>query len=217
MNIEKYIKEAGENVNYDCPGCEGFGNFLSGEIDPTEGIELSKDCEVCNGTGKATLNISDMLCDVIEAIMDARRAHKEGRLAKFVDGRFDNIFDLTGDTFMNHYGREIKGSFEGYFADTFIRLFSLCGYLGIEIDEIMFDECDIHDLKPYLSYKNIGASLFYLTNMITTLDYKIADDNYVEEYFIEIIKCLIYFCKYNNIPIEKHIEAKLEYNKVAGE
>ena len=197
MNIEKYIKEAGENVNYDCGYCNGHGRLPitpSGELPH----DHDRDCNRCNGTGKTPPNISDMLCDVIEALMDARRAHKKGEFAtwSYYDVCKISIEKITFENW-------IKGTYEDHLTDAFIRLFELCGYLEIKPEDY-----------PHSTYCPEDATEGLLDIAGMAYSFKSENNHPWRSIVIkDIFDHMEFFCDHHNIPIEKHIEAKLKYNR----
>jgi NTP pyrophosphatase (non-canonical NTP hydrolase) len=213
MNIKNLIKECHEIAVskgfYDCPECKGEGHF---------GRETTKypfpsmdeiECGSCNGTGKdPTKNIGEMLMLIVSELSEALEAHRKG---KFCRKEYIDLYlnKTLGDIeyYYRYFEHNIKDTFEDEIADVFIRLFDLCGYLEIEhiekISQLLFKLSD-----------NVGNNLFILTREIAFL-YGIESDsietkNYsFSSYYTKLVK----FCKHHNIDIEKHIKAKMEYNK----
>jgi len=97
---------------------------------------------------------------------------------------------------------QLLNCFEYEIADVFIRLFDLCGYLKIE------SEGRIHP-KSILP-RNITEQLFDITKGICLMSKNLA---LFKDDIFRIISDLKWFCERNNIDIEKHIDAKMEYNK----
>ena len=102
--ITRCYDAAVERGDYKCPECEG-ANLIQ-----HKGMSHNCYCPKCNGTGiDPNKNIGALLCDVVEELMDAKRAFREGRAAV-------SIKSTPGDKL----------------ASAVIRLFEICGYLGIE-------------------------------------------------------------------------------------
>ena len=216
MNIPELIKEAHKNAvergDYDCPQCED-GNHV--DDTDSENVILTK-CEDCNGTGiDPNINIADMLMDIITELCKALEAHKQGRFADWDEYQkhldYYNTRDKKSVEYISKipiaFRRNIKDTREDKIADVFIRLFDLCGYLGIEISKIeaSFDRyiaCGFVDI-------NTGEFMFRIIK-----EYIVELDNPNIDFLVgKLLARLFLFCKYHNIPIEKHIKAKMAYNR----
>lgn len=75
-------------------------------------------------------NVGEMLMLVVTELAEALEAHRKGRM---VDGDLIKRFSVEecNNAYFTAY---IKDKFEDEIADAFIRLFDLCGGLGIDID-----------------------------------------------------------------------------------
>ena len=210
MNIKKLIKEAHENAKshgfYDCPECrnpsvscvgagqcdhDGMGcnpNNNCGEYEPI--------CQHCNGSGiDPNKNIGELLMLIISELGEALEAHRCNRFAKL--DSFENckksndIFNKDKPFYIiNSFERLIKNTFEDEIADVFIRLFDLCGYLGIEIKT--------YPKLEMTCFKNIGQELLWWTATLSNLPsfieyYEEIDDITVE---IEQISLIVKRIKY---------------------
>lgn len=203
MNINELSKEsheiAVEKGFYDCPECEGDGEIIVKEQDWDT-------CESCNGTGiDQNKNIPELLMLVITEIGEAVESLRCG---KFTEPRHVKNFIKKYDQFIDedakidYFDKCIKDTFEDEIADVFIRLFDLCGYLGIESNGKTYTK--------FILPENISEQLFNITKGICLLPTNLSlfkSDN------LHIISDLKHFCEHNNIDIEKHIAAKMEYNK----
>ncbi len=199
MKTEKLIKEAHADAvargEYNCPDCGGSGKHA---VDKLAWDNLGNCCN-CKGTGVyMSKNTGEML---IAIISELGRALKSYRCEQFADR---NIFDLSLMKTNNHtsqleekiyYKSHIKDTFEDNIADAFIRLFELCGYMGIDIDLNMYDWDKYTDEESFFDcVKDLSSC--------SSIDYNLS-------------LCgsrLMSICRNDNIDIEKHIEAKLEYN-----
>lgn len=130
---------------------------------------------------------------------------KKGETAPNIHSDYPNV-SLSAIKNIRQKGIErFTDCFEMEIADVFIRLFDLCGYLGIEPDESVMRSF------PSIS-KNIGECLLKLSYEISFLGRMV--ENYINpENYGFIFAYLREFCELYNIPIEKHIKAKMEYNK----
>lgn len=202
--IKQKIEEAHGNAVdkgfYTCPECESNDN-LEGYPDP--------DCSTCNGTGKdPNKNIGELLMDIVELLGYVNREHREGR---FVDDK-DNCMDflaLVGthkwpcDKYVDWFKENILNTREDKIADVFIRLFDLCGYLGINIETEDYD-------RAIPKTFTLAELLLLCTRVIGEMQSSLNDK---EEYITISMSYLYDICDIFKIPIQKHIEAKMAYNK----
>lgn len=84
-------------------------------------------CELCHSIAKSKgfwdkeRNIGEALMLVVTELAEAMEAHR----------------------------KQDKANFDEELADTFIRLFDLCGGLGIDIQAEIMKKCDKNKLRPY--------------------------------------------------------------------
>lgn len=188
IDTKQLIKEAHKNAVergfYDKCDCnEGYGY----------------NCSLCNNeTGVIqNKNIGELLMLCVSELGEALEAH---RCKRFV--MYDCI--INGLFMHDEYTREmslifensIKDTFEDEIADVFIRLFDLCAYFNIEIKPIKFPNA-VNDGWS----DNVGSNLFVIVGQLWNRDYSF------------VYSLLISLCEKYNIPIEKHIKAKMAYNR----
>lgn len=218
--IKKYIKEAHENAIergfYECPECGGNGFYhpiTNGDGD-SDGEEVT--CHNCNGTGiDPNKNIGELLMLIVSELSEALEAHRCNHFANwdnynqyFKDipkSSIDRSYLEEGSMLMHkievqaYFENHVKDTFEDEIADVFLRLFDLCGYLGIEA---YFEEMETN-------IDNIGEMLLRTVKEIT--NYHFTNDKKIWMAFV--LSSVDGICKKLNIPIEKHIKAKMAYNK----
>lgn len=235
---EKWVKEkiieahetAIEKGFYDCPKC---GNPVvtcmgAGQCDH-DGTECSKinqcgeyepKCKYCNGTGKdPNKNIGELLMLIVSELGEALEAHRCGKFTKwdlynsaiskkgvrygakqeFLEQRRTEIFEMI-----------VKDTFEDEIADVFIRLFDFCGYLRIEPNGWVLEN---KIAKADSATGNIGATFLHICGGLFCLSNGRWRKEYTDLSVGVTIARLLVFCQHHNIPIQKHIEAKMAYNK----
>lgn len=216
MDIIRLIKEAHENAIdkgfYDCPECDGDGRFHCDEGGTLEdgpctcNMPAGSKCIECNGSKKdPNKNIGELLMLIVSELGEALEAHRKGRFAN--PSSLVNVSDYPDKKQEAIYLFEsgIKDTFEDEIADVFIRLFDLCGYLEVKNIEINQNYSELS-----LS-ENIGEHLLIITTFICY-----AKDDIISVTVQSLgiaINCLMDLCDRFNIPIEKHIEAKMAYNR----
>jgi len=210
MNIPELIKEAHDNAVergfYDCVECEGSGKDEHTSIAIPD--KPHPDCPVCKGSKiNPNRNIGELLMLIVSVLGEALEAHRCGRFAlKNETTHFITMFTLDNvekdHIWISEFESQIKDTFEDEIADVFIRLFDLCGYLGIELNTGSF--------YWYIgNFKNIGEELFECVQFLN--DFKRDPEDCYLDVFADK---LFYICQSHNIPIEKHIKAKMAYNRI---
>jgi len=175
MNIKKYIKEC---------------------------YELAKE----KGFYPDDSKIEDHLMGIVSELGEAYEAHRGGNIAseKGLAFSIDQILEnFNLPIHIDYYIKYFKDSSEDEIADVFIRLFNLCGWLGIENVELK----NIESMKR----KDISMLLLSITHLCS--DMAFSENKQDIRYITMPLEMLIFYCKDNNIPIEKHIQAKHEFNK----
>lgn len=210
--IKRFIEEAHGNAVdkgfYDCPECGGSGKDMDSFLDKPTKTWVNHNCIKCNGTRiDPDKNIGELLMLIVSALGEALEAHRCGRFAdwKWIEPQYrndDKMHDGIGSlSWLGCYAAGIKDTFEDEIADVFIRLFDLCGYLEIE-----------PEIKPvYSPFKdsNIGEMLLKVTGSVYN------SYNSKKNIMNLDIPLGIAFdiCRRLKIDIQKHIEAKMAYNK----
>ena len=208
--IREKIKEAHENAIekgfYDCPDCKGDCNIPIIK----DGFIIDYERCDCNDTETPGINqnknIGELLMLIVSELGEALEAHRTGYFACGIE----SIKDIPDGelNYTKFYVKNIKDTFEDELACVFIRIFDLCGYLKI-------------DIAPYvnISYpstvdKNVGQALFFVTAELTEF-YRKKDSASGIFSLNGALSRLLNMChkSHMNIPIEKHIEARLKYDK----
>jgi NTP pyrophosphatase (non-canonical NTP hydrolase) len=187
MNIKQLIKEAHDNAVQ-----RGF--YPKGEV----------------------RNIGELLMLIVSELGEALEAHRNN---KFADWKaYEMLIDIHNKKAWNrddfkienaqyYFESKIKDTFEDEIADVFIRLFDLCGYLdygGSEKSPIYYNWSTQKEWTD-----NIGDNLRKICKIILDVE-----PNYIgPSYFSACLSYLNFFCNHHNIPIEKHIKAKMAYNR----
>jgi hypothetical protein len=211
MDIKRYIEEAHENFvsagEYRCLECGGGGDFP----DPDGGAEWH--CKHCNGTGiDPRKNIGELLMRIVGELCNAEEAHREDRFAKESKYcNFENIYqDINGIMMLNYilFENNFANTYEDHIAMAFIKIFDLCGYL-----EIIVQPDDSSCLDSTIWRKMMVSDVLLLAvRCISNLQ----DESRNKRDGIEsAIGYLNSICRKHNIPIQKHIEARLAYDRSA--
>jgi len=177
MNIKKLIKE-----NYEIAKSKGFYPDDS--------------------------KIEDHLMGIVSELGKAYEAHRGGKfydtefgagfLYAFINGEVKKTIGIT------LYKDMVSGTFEDELADVFIRLFNLCGWLGIY-------DIKLSKIKECRGYTQMSQHLLAINGLLSEM--QIDPEDTKESYIETILSILLFYCGILNIPIEKHILAKMSYNK----
>ena len=202
--IEEKIKEAHQNAVdhgfYECPECNGAGGIQIG--DPlSEFANEGYGCQNCSGTGiDPNKNIGELLMLIVSELGEVLEAHRKGKFSAWESlDRLDwgNPDYPMLDVHKSIFNSDIKNTREDKIADVFIQLFDLCGYYGWPLS--LPDGPLVSDRN----YSNMANSLYLITKDVVSDNFNI----------FNLFYSLICFCNYYGIPIQKHIEAKIYYNK----
>lgn len=216
MDTKKLIPAAHENAVekgfYECreckrekifPQCDHPGCYHH-ESHPCEGCgRIGGKCPTCQGTGKHR-DVGGLLMLIVTEIEEAVEAHRNGR---FVTGVYTlkNLFTdkLSIQESISVFEDKFKDTFEDEIADTFIRLFDLCGYIKADLYYTnILEECE--------KSKTIPGQLYAIFRQLPSQS---QSDEHVKRVLPHFYSVLIDFCKHHEINIEAHIHAKMAYNK----
>lgn len=208
--INQKIKESHENAVekgfYKCNNCYGQGYFPNGD-----GTFLMPkiNCQKCNETG-IYRNIGELLMLIITELSEAVEAHRKNKFADFdnIEMLHDDIGVYKIDSIcISYFEESIKDTFEDELANTFIRLFDLCGYIKFDLSQFKK-----HEHTITFNSDNICDMIYRLTSLVSRIHN--FEGKQLRHFFIlHFFAHLLYFCNQQNIDIKKHIELKMAYNK----
>jgi NTP pyrophosphatase (non-canonical NTP hydrolase) len=135
---------------------------------------------------------------------EALEAHRRERFCKVDNLKFDMNYqeDSPIKSEIGRFEVWVKDTFEDEIADVFLRLFDLCGFL--QINPVLPSTVLLPEIK------NMGEAIFLITRTISDTDYSKLS---LLSMISDSIEMLQYLCSDLDIPIEKHIAAKMAYNK----
>lgn len=212
MNITKYIPSIHnwyvDQGEYKCKDCEGDGEIQTTQMG-MDGAQYCHKCIECNGTGKHK-NTGELLAEIAGLLVgDALRAYKIRCFAFFNvnpgnNTSVDDWLCLKKNKTADYFEVHVRDTFEDYIAQAFIKLFDFAGYLEMDLYTI--------DTKRWIQQtENIHSRIYLITKSLPYVLNKGGDRKHFNDRLSEFF-CEIYlFCKDKNIPIEKHIDARLQY------
>jgi NTP pyrophosphatase (non-canonical NTP hydrolase) len=150
-------------------------------------------------------HIGELLAMIVgELCGEALEAHRNNRFAdkEYLDMVLACMANKSTSG-INVIYKNLAGTLEEEIANVFLRLFDLCGYLKVEVNhnEILIDQCGVTN--------NVGHDLYRITLKLPDLNIEDWDEHPFDWFYT----FLILFCEHYDIPIEKHILAKMAYNK----
>lgn len=161
------------------------------------------DCEICNNTG-THCDISEILLEIIGCLWKAADAYKKNRVCELNIEGLDLVFRNDGELCLSVY-EGVKNTFEDHLAAAFIRLFDLCGYLGIKVE--YYGPIRNNRVEKYKTLPKFVYDIIFLLPR----EYKLEIDAEFQDDLIYFYTALFHFGDDKNIDIQKHISAKLEY------
>ena len=197
--FKKYIKEA-----YTSAARKGFYTCST-----CSAIEADT-CPICHGTG-IYRDKKSLYMHIIKECAEASTA--EERSKKKVDLAFkhalflihpDDVFKMNID-----YEKDIKGTPEEELADIAIIIFSLCGYLKLDLDEKKLHERPYEDITPENREMLIDSCLFDISSDVCSSYYFRFDRS---NHLISALSTLFSLATALGIPLEAHIVLKMRYN-----
>jgi hypothetical protein len=207
MDINKLTKDVYDPEKYRCEECT-FGNVIT-ELG-TNGFNTKwGKCPDCNGTGKKQINIAEFLMRYV--MRPLFRA----------DICYENNHVMDWDEYYRHCNKSntnktlfeclIRNRFEDNLSQSIIAICELCGYFGV-LDNIEQRYANV----LYCSIGNVNIAewiLDFQLNEINLIYINIGRPGVACSCIAEAIGKLQMFCQSQNIDIEKHIEARLKYQK----
>ncbi len=163
MNIPELIKEAHDNAIkrgfYDCIECGRSGydeNTLIAIPDKPH-----PKCHTCNGSKiNPNKNIGELLMLIVSELGEALEAHRCNYYGDW--DTYENDYEISLDDYTKpvpekiklklqnkYFEMYVKDNFEDEIADTFIRLFDLCGYLEIDIEKHIRAKMAYNRTRPH--------------------------------------------------------------------
>ncbi len=153
--------------------------------------------------------IEDHLMGIVSELGEAYEAHRNNKFSTNQMYTLEDylIEDEHKDFRMAYFKNVISGTFEDEIADVFIRLFNLCGFMDIEPEKL--PPC-----RNHVVYESASYVLLFLSSIVSEMREDTFDrSDSIPRTLGRIFAILDIYVNQENIPIEKHIQAKHEYNK----
>lgn len=118
-------------------------------------IELSHATAKEKGFWDSERNLPELLMLTVSELSEALEAlRKENKsnpaiVASLYDAYVEDPHPMDAETFKHEFESHVKNSFEDEIADTVIRLFDLCGGLGIDLETHILLKINYNKLRGY--------------------------------------------------------------------
>lgn len=118
------------------------------------------------------------------------------------------------------YDRDTRSPFEKYIKDTVedeladvcIRIFDLCGTLGIEPEVPSADASSMEEFRNLFGKDTFCERMYGLTCLL--IEDFADDEDFVEDTLGSALFFIMCLCKDMEIDLERHIELKMRYNEL---
>jgi hypothetical protein len=201
---------------YDCVDCEKGKIFIHGDTQMGEpDIMSERDCTTCGGTAiNPNINIGQSIMLIVTELSEAVESDRVRNFCDFNGASYLNLDNMYPPSHKNSYfnsyeiykemfEKYVKDTFEDEFADTTLRIFDLCGYLEIVPNEVRgvvnWRTDNVADRIRQISKKVLDLNPDYID-----LDFKTG--------LGFVLLYINNFCELHNIDLEKHRDAKINYN-----
>ena len=175
-------------------------------------------CACAHGFHEDALSVEHYLMLVLSEIGEAVEADRKDRRAQVAMFRSESVTKQPSENVQSHwsfcFGTFIKDTLEDELADIAIRLYDMCGALGIE---------------PRVEYEGLGADfvnifgedtfcerMYYLSRLLCSTNGVVEADG-TDECLPQVVGCALSFlfalAKDMNVDLMRHIEWKMKYNE----
>jgi len=118
-------------------------------------IELSHATAKEKGFWDSERNVPELLMLIVSELSEGlealRKEHKSNPdiVASLYNAYVEDPHPMDAETFKHEFENHVKNSFEDEIADTVIRLFDLCGGLGIDLETHILLKINYNKLRGY--------------------------------------------------------------------
>lgn len=210
-----------EDERYQCEECGGEKMFPPCDhigcyahiTHPCEGCgRMQGVCPTCSGTGinpnidpaELLMAVNLELCKAWETWEYGRQGLKRLEIAVEETAKALNVTELKA--FELSYRAHIQDTAEDHLSKAVINLCKCCAVWGIEPERF------INEGYGGCGHLEAGEALFLIT--AKTCNLFNVDEEPVS--YAQVISMILNFCAHHSIPIEKHVEARLAYDKAVN-
>lgn len=176
-------------------------------------IDRAYACACAKGFHEKSLSVEHYLMLVLSEIGEAVEADKKGRYVDLSE-LSPETFHLGNIHFMEMFVRVVKDSLPDELADVCIRLYDMCGALGVE-PRVEYDTMDV-DFKEIFGDDTFCERMYYLSRLLCLTSGVVEDDG-TDECLPQVVgqslSFLFALAKNMGIDLMQHIEWKMRYNE----
>lgn len=184
-------------------------------------IDGAYSCACIHGFHDKDLSIRHLLMLVLTEVSEAVEADRNGlraNLYKF-DKEFVKYAKIVEEDvrFKCAFEKFVKDNVEDELADVCIRIFDLCGTLGIEPIVPPSDDSAMKKFRELFGEDTFCERMYELCCILaedSDGDKDLNDTDFVEDTLGSSLFFIICLCKDMGIDLERHIELKMRYNEL---
>ena len=174
-------------------------------------IDRAYSCACAHGFHEEALSVEHYLMLVLSEIGEAVEADRKGKYGDF-DG-FNKGMKVIGD-FLSSFSTCIKDGLPDELSDVCIRLYDMCGALGIE-PRVEYDTMET-DFQEIFGEDTFCERMYYLSRLLCSTSGVVEDDG-TDECLPQVVgqslSFLFALAKDMGIDLMQHIELKMKYNE----
>ena len=174
-------------------------------------IQRAYSCACEHGFHDESLSVEHMLMLVLSEIGEAVEADRCGRYGQL--GEYARWMEANGDS-LNNFNTYVKDSLPDELADICIRLYDMCGVLGIE-PRVEYDTMET-DFQEIFGDDTFCERMYYLSRLLCSTSGVIdddGDDDCLPSVVGQALSFLFALACDMGIDLMYHIELKMRYNE----
>lgn len=182
-------------------------------------IDGAYSCACIHGFHDKELSIRHLMMLIITEISEAVEADRKGLHAD-IDSYYDEVrygADIYDKDLRSPFEKFVKSTLEDELADVCIRIFDLCGTLGIEPIVPPSDDSAMKKFRELFGEDTFCERMYELCCILaedSDGDKDLNDTDFVEDTLGSSLFFIICLCKDMGIDLERHIELKMRYNEL---
>lgn len=181
-------------------------------------IDRAYACACAKGFHEKELSVEHYLMLVLSEIGEAIEADRKDRRAQIVAFQREIIAPQPKENIHRHWSfcfeTFIKDTLEDELADVCIRLYDMCGALGVE-PMVEYDTMDV-DFKEIFGEDTFCERMYYLSRLLCSTSGVVVDDG-TDECLPQVVgqslSFLFALAKNMGVDLMQHIEWKMRYNE----
>ena len=181
-------------------------------------IDRAYKCACAHGFHERVLSVEHYLMLVLSEIGEAVEADRKGRRAQIVMFRRESVTKQKSENVQSHwsfcFGTFIKDALEDELSDVCIRLYDMCGALGVE-PRVEYDDMG-SDFVDIFGEDTFCERMYYLSRLLCSTSGVVSDDDTddcLPQVVGQALSFLFALANDMGIDLMQHIEWKMKYNE----